>query len=212
MMKKQIAGVITSMILLGSVAACTTAMAEQTDSAKTEAFEETADEKVGEGADTDWYMAVLSDKELMKQCPYYCFTDVNQDKVPVLVIASTEDPFIKTDDKAFVYLYSKGDPKMVMELGGGGGDKLYSNEKENTLTHYSRVSGESHFSVYKVKDGELELVTTVDTYAPHHDPDVDNADTEYFQDGAEITEKEADALMDEYTNDQDVLSYDLWTE
>jgi hypothetical protein len=95
-----------------------------------------------------------------------------------------------------------------MELGQGGGEKLYCNPDSHTLTHYSRLSGEGHLEVFRVKDGVLEPVTTVDNYAPNHGPNGDNAEAIYLQDGKAITEEAFDALYGQYAGDDEEITYE----
>ena len=169
---------------------------------------EDIEEPMAEGADSDWYMNVLADPDLSRQFPYHAFADVNGNGVPVLVVSTTESAFIGAEDQARVYVYADGEPKQVMELGRGGGEKLYCNPDSHTLTHFSRLSGEGHLEVYSVKDGALELVTTVDNYSPHHSPEEDNAEAIYLQDGKAITEAELDALYGQYAGDDEEISYE----
>ena len=163
---------------------------------------------LAEGADSDWYMAVLDDSGITAQCPYHAFVDVNGDGVPVLIVSTTESAFISAEDQARVYVYADGEPKQVMERGRGGGEKLYCNPDSHTLTHFSRLSGEGHLEVYSVKDGALELVTTVDNYSPHHSPEEDNAEAIYLQDGKAITEEAFDALYGQYAGDDEEITYE----
>lgn len=164
--------------------------------------------QMAEGADSDWYMAVLDDSGITAQFPYHAFVDVNGDGVPVLIVSTTEEAFISAEDQARVYVYANGEPKQVMEVGQAGGEKFYCNADEHTLTHYSRLSGESHLDIFQVKDGALETVTTVDEYQPNHGPNGDNADPIYLQDGAEITEAEFNALNDRYAAEDQVVTYE----
>jgi hypothetical protein len=166
------------------------------------------DAPMAEGADSDWYMNVLADPELSRQFPYHAFADVNGDGVPVLIVSTTESAFIGAEDQARVYVYSEGEPKQVMELGQAGGEKLYCNPDSHTLTHYSRLSGEGHLEVYRVKGGALEPVTTVDNYAPNHSPNGNNAEAIYLQDGNDITEEAFDALYGQYAGDDEEITYE----
>ena len=169
---------------------------------------EDIEEPMAEGADSDWYMNVLADPQLSGQFPYHAFADVNGNGVPVLIVSTTESAFIGAEDQARVYVYAGGEPKQVMELGQAGGEKLYCNPDSHTLTHYSRLSGEGHLEVYSVKDGALELVTTVDNYAPNHGPNGDNAEAIYLQDGKAITEAEFEALFCQYAGDDEEITYE----
>ncbi len=169
---------------------------------------EDIEEPMAEGADSDWYMNVLADPQLSGQFLYHAFADVNGDGVPVLIVSTTESAFIGAEDQARVYVYAGGEPKQVMELGQAGGEKLYCNPDSHTLTHYSRLSGEGHLEVYSVKDGALELVTTVDNYAPNHGPNGDNAEAIYLQDGKAITEAEFEALFGQYAGDDEEITYE----
>ena len=160
-----------------------------------------AEAGMAEGADSDWYMDILADGAVTAEYPYHAFVDVNGDGVPVLLISTTQDSFITAEDKAIVYLYDNGAPKQVMEAGGGGGDIFYANTDEHTLTHFSRLSGESHIEVYHAVNGALELVTKLDTYQPNHGPNGDNAEPLCYQDDAEITQEAADELIALYATD-----------
>lgn len=166
------------------------------------------DVPMAEGADSDWYMAVLTDSKITKEFPYHAFVDVNGDGVPVLIVSTTEDSFITDEDAARVYVYDKGEPKPVMEVGHGGGDKFYCNGEEHTLTHYYRLSGESHIEVYQVKDGALEWVTNADSYAPHHSPVDDNEEQVAFQNGESIEATAYDALIEKYAGEAMAVTYE----
>ena len=96
---------------------------------------------------------------------------------------------------------------LLKEIGEAGGDRFYWNPEEHTITWFHRLSGESHIEVYALKDGELETITTADSYGPHHYPEKDNPDPLFFQDGEEISAGEIEALMDAYANDADEISY-----
>lgn len=158
-------------------------------------------------ADSDWYTKVLDDESLRKEYPYCFLADVNGDGVPVLFLSSTEDAFIGAEDKACMIVCDAGSPKTLKEIGEAGGDRFYWNPEEHTITWFHRLSGESHIEVYALKDGELETITTADSYGPHHYPEKDNPDPLFFQDGEEISAGEIEALMDAYANDADEISY-----
>ena len=160
-----------------------------------------AEAEMAEGADSDWYMDILADWYMLADFPYHALVDINDNGVPVLLISTTGDSFITMDDRAFVYLYENGAPKEVLEVGGGGGDVFYANMEAHTLTHFSRISGESHIEVYHPVNGALELVTKLDTYEPHHSPDVDNAETIFYQDGQTVSEEAANELIGLYATD-----------
>ena len=166
-----------------------------------------AEAVMAEGADSDWYMDVLADEAVIAEYPYHAFVDINDNGVPVLLICTTQESFVGAEDKGIVYLYDQGAPKQVMTFGGEGGDIFYANMDEHTLTHFSRLSGESHIEVYRAVDGALELVTKVDTYQPNHGPNGDNAQALCYQDDQEITEEAADALMATYATDN-AISYE----
>lgn len=168
-----------------------------------------AEEKpMAEGADSDWYMAVLTDPELSAQYPYHAFVDVNGDGVPVLIISTTEDSFITAEDGAKVYVYADGAPRAVMEVGHSGGEMFYCNAEEHTLTYFYRFSGEGHIEVYHVRDGALELVTKADQYGPFHGPEGDNTEEIAFQDGEPIDMAACEALCKKYANEEMVISYE----
>ncbi len=177
---------IVALALLLAMTACSAALAER---------------EMAEGADSDWYMNILADEAVIAEYPYHAFVDINDNGVPVLLISTTQESFIGAEDKGVVYLYSAGEPKEVLTVGGEGGEVFYANLDEHTLTHFSRLSGESHIAVYHAVDGALELVTKVDIYQPHHSPDIDNDQVLCYQDGQEITEEAADALMGLYATD-----------
>lgn len=183
-------------------------MPGQAAEASDEWWDEEDDEEMAEGADSDWYMAVLADGDLTARYPFHSFADVNGNGVPVLIISTTEASFIGAEDSARVYVYDHGEPRQVLEVGQSGGDKFYCNADEHTLTHYSRLSGEAHIEVYRVKDGALELVTKADTYQPHHSPEDDNAETVCYQDGEAISEEDCDALFERYAGDGDEIAYE----
>ena len=163
--------------------------------------------EIAEGADSDWYMDILADANMIAEYPYHAFVDLNGNGVPVLLISTTQNSFITADDKAVVYLYDNGAANAVLEVGGEGGDIFYANLDEHTLTHFSRLSGEAHYQVYRAANGALEPVTKLDTYQPHHAPDVDNAEPLCYQDGQEIAEDAADALIGLYATDN-AVSYE----
>ena len=159
------------------------------------------------GADSDWYMEALTDAALKEKYPFHCFADVNGDGVPVLFMSSTEDSFIGDEDRACMIVYDNGRPKIVKEIGGNGGERFYCSPEEHTVTWYSRLSGEGHFEVYRVADGSLEIITTVDSYGPHHYPQKDSTEKLSFQDGKEISEKESDILWEKYTSESEQVTY-----
>ncbi|MGX8705193.1 MAG: hypothetical protein ACSW8J_01315 [bacterium] len=165
-------------------------------------------------ADSDWYMAVLTDAELMEQFPYRAFADVNGEGIPVLFIATKADAFIGDEDRARLYACVDGEAKQLMEIGGVAGEMFYVNAEEHTLTYFYRYSGEGHIEVYNLKDGErkfrprLVLVTKVDRYGPFHAPDGDNTEQVYFQDDEPIDEAAYEALMDKYANEKDLIAFE----
>ena len=169
-------------------------------------LEDNDGEPMAEGADSDWYMDVLIDADLMAKYPHYAFVDVNDNGVPALFITTTADAFLTEADHGLLFIYSKGDAKQVMEFGGAGGDKFYCNAETHTLTHYSRLSGEQHIEVFRVEDGELKPVTAVDAYTPNHGPAGRDAAL-CLQDGQEITEEAGDALFEQYANEDEVVTY-----
>ena len=174
---------------------------------KTPAASQAETSVTAKGADSDWYMEALNDEALIKDYPFHCFVDVNGDGVPVLFMSSTEDSFIGDGNWACMIIEDNGSPKIVKEIGGKGGERFYCDPVEHTVTWFSRMSGEGHFEVYRVADGSLEIVTAVDSYGPHHYPQKDSAETICFQDGKEISEKEADALWKKYTSESNEISY-----
>ena len=132
MMKKLIALLMAALLALSAFACAETEMAE--------------------GADSDWYMAVLADEEISAALPYHAFADVNGDGVPVLIVTTTEDSFITDEDYGFVFLYRDGAPEKAMVFGGMGGEKFFCNADDHTLTYYSRLSGEEHIEVYEATE------------------------------------------------------------
>ena len=188
-----------------TTAAETTSAAAETVAPPAETTE--AETSAAAGADSDWYMKVLSDADLMKEYPYHSFVDVNGDGVPVLFLSTVEKSFIGAEDKACMIIYDAGSPKTVKEIGGAGGEKFICNTAEHTVTWYHRLSGESHIEVYSLKDGEPELITAADSYGPHHYPEKDNAEELYLRDGKEISKEELDALWDKYANEADEVTY-----
>ena len=186
-------------------AAETTSAAAETVAPPAETTE--AETSAAAGADSDWYMKVLSDADLMKEYPYHSFVDVNGDGVPVLFLSTVEKSFIGGEDKACMIVYDAGSPKTVKEIGGAGGEKFICNTSEHTVTWFHRLSGEGHIEVFSLKDGELVPVTTVDSYGPHHYPEKDNAEQLFLQDGREISEEEHDALWAKYANEADEVTY-----
>ena len=125
----------------GALTACgggkpaeTTSAAAETVAPPAETTE--AETSAAAGADSDWYMKVLSDADLMKEYPYHSFVDVNGDGVPVLFLSSTEDAFIGAEDKACMIVCDAGSPKTLKEIGEAGGDRFYWNPEEHTITWY----------------------------------------------------------------------------
>ena len=166
------------------------------------------DSETAEGAGSDWYMAVLTDPEIMEQYPCHSFVDVNENGVPVLIVTTTENAFITDEDQGRVYVYDAGEPKLVMEVGGQAGEKFYGNLDSHTLTYYYRMSGEAHIEVYEARDGALTLVTKVDSYEPNHGPAGDAEGTVYFQDDEEISPEDGEALFEQYAGEDDVITYE----
>ena len=189
-----------ALLLIASLALTALAFAEPADAGN--------EIELAEGADSDWYMRVLDDPELSEQFPYHCFADVNGDGVPVLVVSTTDSAFIGDEDHARVYMYKDGEPELVMEIGGGAGEKLYCNAELHTLSHYVRLSGEEHIEVNAAKDGALNLVTRADRYAANHGP-AENADTDtFFQDDQAISQEECEALFARYAGDDEVIAFE----
>ena len=221
MMKKMIALFLVATLCVLSLAVVAWAEpATETSAQGDESLPEDSgeDAEMAEGADSDWYMAVLADEALSGQFPYHCFADVNGDGVPVLIVSTTDSAFIGDEDQARVYVYDAGEAKLVMEAGGAAGEKFFANADDRTLTHYERLSGEEHIEVYAVADGALTLVTRADHYAPNHGPNGANAGDAYFQDDAEIPQEDGEALFARYAGDDEALSYEgmglsnPWTE
>ena len=142
-----------------------------------------------EYADSDWYMEILNDAELMAQYPHYAFVDVNENGVPALFITTTGDPFITDADSGLLFGCADGKPIQLMAFGGQAGESFYSNEVIHTLTYFNRSAGEMHIQVFTLGDGVLIPVTTADTYSPGHAPEGNNAETVYLQDGNPISEE-----------------------
>ena len=144
---------------------------------------------------------ILADEAMLEKYPYHAFVDINGNGVPVLLISTTQESFIGDEDSCVVYLYDKGAPKQVMEVGVGGGDVFFCNLDMRTLTHYSRLSGEEHIEIYHPMNGALELVTKADFYSPGHGLADGSNEAVYLQDGEPITEAEADLLRGDYATD-----------
>ena len=200
------AGVMGIMAVLG-LAGC----GANTGANKKEEIDATVAEAEGEmaeGADSDWYMKALTDKDLLSKYSYCTFIDVNKNGVPALIMSTTKEGFIGDEDRACLIIYDKGEPKTVKEIGGKGGESFYYNEDENVLTYFSRLSGEGHIEICELKDGEMKVVKTADQYSPHHAPDVDNADTLYRVDGKEVSEKEFTEVWDKYAKDDYKVTYE----
>ncbi len=164
--------------------------------------------EMAEGADSDWYMKALADKDLTSQYSYCKFIDVNKDGVPVLIMSTTDKAFIGDEDKACLMVYDANEPKVVKEIGGAGGESFYYDDNKNVLTYFSRLSGEGHLEVCEVKNGELNVVKKLDQYAPHHNPDEDN-DKEIFRiDGKDVSEKEFNDTWQEYAKENFAVTYE----
>ena len=161
-----------------------------------------------EYADSDWYMEILNDAELMAQYPHYAFVDVNENGVPALFITTTGDPFITDADSGLLFGCADGKPIQLMAFGGQAGESFYSNEVIHTLTYFNRSAGEMHIQVFTLGDGVLIPVTTADTYSPGHAPEGNNAETVYLQDGNPISEEKSDTLWQTYANDLNIVSFD----
>ena len=200
-MKRELTVLMAAMVTVCGLSGCggKTPVLPQAASAETTV--------TAKGADSDWYMEALTDAALKEKYPFHCFADVNGDGVPVLFMSSTEDSFIGDEDRACMIVYDNGSPKIVKEIGGNGGERFYCSPEEHTVTWYSRLSGEGHFEVYRVSDGSLEIITTVDSYGPHHYPQKDSTEKLSFQDGKEISEKESDALWEKYTSESEQVTY-----
>ena len=200
-MKRELTVLMAAMAAVCGLAGC----GGKTPAASHAASSETT--VTAKGADSDWYMEVLTDAALKEKYPFHCFADVNGDGVPVLFMSSTEDSFIGDEDRACMIVYDNGSPKTVKEIGGNGGEQFFCSPEEHTVTWFSRLSGEGHFEVYRVADGSLEIITTADYYGPHHYPQRDSDEKLFFRDGKEITEKESDALWEKYTSENDQVIY-----
>lgn len=156
----------------------------------------------------EWAGAVMDDPEVSGRFPYHCIIDISGDGASVLIVSTTQDPFIGAEDFARVYLRAEDGPRLVLEAGGNGGEVFYANRETRTLTHFSRFSGEGHIAVYAVEDGALALVTRADSYGPYHDPAGDSAEPACYQDGEAISEETCTALFAKYAGDADVLHYE----
>lgn len=188
-------------LLLAALLALTAcAWAEETDDPGEEA-------EMAEGADSDWYMAVLIDPEITGEYPYHCFVDVNENGVPALFVTTTGSAFLGEEDRGQLYLYKDGEAALALTFGGGSGEKFYCNADTHTLTHYTRMSGEAHIEVCEAKDGALTPVLKADRYEANHGP-AENAEGEtFFQDDQEISAEEGEALFALYASDAEEISY-----
>ena len=165
--------------------------------------------ELSEAAGSDWYMQVLTDQTYKKDYPYYRFVDLNGDGVPLLFLSTTQKSFIGDGDKACLIAYVDGQPKVIKEIGGAGGESFYCDPQNHTLSFFSRLSGEGHLEVYTLKDGELVQVTSLDRYGPMHDPKTgDNKDTVYLQDGKDIKEDVFEEAWNKYADEKFIITYD----
>lgn len=225
MKKKIVFAVIAGTFAVASLAGCagntgtdtkseatTAAVEAEAEAAAAEAEATTQSAEAGstaalaEGADSDWYMQVLTDPAMTSKYSYCRFIDVNKDGVPVLILSTTDKSFVGAEDKACLMVYSNGEPKIVKEVGGAGGEIFYYDDDHNTLTYFSRLSGESHLEICEVKDGELKVVKTLDYFAPHHgEPDSDKP--VYRIDGKDVTEKEYQDLFEDHAEEEDAVTY-----
>ena len=58
---------------------------------------EDIEEPMAEGADSDWYMDILADANMIAEYPYHAFVDINGNGVPVLLISTTQNSFITAE-------------------------------------------------------------------------------------------------------------------
>ena len=195
MLKKWIAVLLAALLALSAFACAETAE------------EASEDADMAEGADSDWYMAVLTDPEITGDYPYHSFVDVNGDGVPVLIVSSTESAFLGEEDHGLMYVYKDGEPELALTFGGTSGEKIYCNADTHTLTHYARMAGEEHIQVYEAKDGALTLITQVDRYEPNHGPAENAEAVTCFQDDQEISPEDGEALFALYADEGNVITF-----
>ena len=60
--------------------------------------------------------------------------DVNGDGVPVLFLSTTEEAFISGQDQACMVVFRDGKAEVVKEIGNAGGNKIYCDTGEHTVT------------------------------------------------------------------------------
>lgn len=204
-MKKGLIAAITALTMAALMAGCGGQKAAP--EAATEATEVQGDTAVTEAPD-DWYKAVLDDEETRAQYSYYKLLDINLDGTDELFLSTKADYFIASEDKACLIAYVDGQPKTLQTIGHAAGEYWVYSQSDATLSYFSRVSGEGHYILYQLKDGELKEVGTADTYSPHHYTEEDNDEQVSLINGKKVSEEEMESFTEQYGNTAGAITYD----
>jgi hypothetical protein len=210
MKKRVIAGIITFVMVMGMVGCGSSQKQEQEpkpQEATTQVVEET-ENTVPE----DWYKEILADEKTQKEYPYYKLLDINIDGIDELFLSTTNKSFIGAEDKACLMCDYNGEIKTLQEIGGQGGEYWVFGQSDATLSHYSRLSGESHIVIYKLENGELNQISTADYYAAHHYPEEDTDAAKYMIDGKDVSEEEYEGCYEQYGNEAGAITFEKYGE
>lgn len=208
MMKRVLLAIAAGMLAVYAFAGFRSAAGTGKKTGSTAIVVEAAETDTAEAADSDWYNKALTDPDLTSQYSYYKMIDVNKDGVPVLIMSTTDQSFIGDEDRACLIVNSDGEPKIVKEIGGNAGECFYYNPGEQYITYFSRLAGEGHYAVCQVKDGELNVVKTLDYYAPHHNPDEDSDKAINRIDGVDVSEGVFENATKEYAKEEFAVTYE----
>ena len=154
--------------------------------------------KTSEVSKEDWYKTVLEDKAITKEYSYYKLQDIDLDGVDELFLSTTADYFIGDGDRACLMANVNGEAKVLQEIGGNAGEFWNYNQSDATLCHFSRLSGEGHYDLYKLNDGKFEEAGSAESYGPHHYTVKDNEEQLYLINKEEVTEEEFNSFVEQY--------------
>ena len=130
------------------------------------------------------------------------------DGVDELFLSTTPDYFIGDEEKACLMANVNGEAKVLQEIGGNAGEFWNYSQSDATLTHFSRLSGEGHYVLYKLKDGKLEEISSAESYGPHHYTEKDNDEMLYLIDKKEVSEDEFESFREQYGNEAGAVTFE----
>lgn len=164
--------------------------------------------KTSEASVEDWYKTVLEDDAIKKEYFYYKLQDIDLDGVDELFLSTTPNYFIGDGDRACLMANVNGEAKVLQEIGGNAGEFWNYSQSDASLCHFSRLSGEGHYVLYKLKDGKLEETGSADSYGPHHYTVKDNKEKLYLINDKEVSEEEFDSFVEQYGSVDGAMTYE----